>query len=90
MLKRNKSFKNIYKSLVKPGFVISGASGGAVTGGGDEMDPLGQQISVASLSVSNSRRPSGSAVTDVSVSTYSPKYKKFLCFVELKCFFKFS
>ena len=90
MLKRNKSFKNIYKSLVKPGFVISGASGGAVTGGGDEMDPPGQQISVASLSVSNSRRPSGSAVTDVSVSTYSPKYKKFLCFVELKCFFKFS
>ena len=88
MLKRNKSFKNIYKSLVKPGFVISGASGGAVTGGGDEMDPLGQQISVASLSVSSSRRPS--AVTDVSVSTYSPKYKKFLCFVELKCFFKFS
>ena len=59
VLKRNKSLKNIYKSLIKPGLVISEEN----AGGGDT--PPGGLL--ASLSVSNSRRPSASAATDVSV-----------------------
>ena len=63
VLKRNKSLKNIYKSLIKPGLVISEENAGGVAGGGDT--PPGGLL--ASLSVSNSRRPSVSAATDVSV-----------------------
>ena len=63
VLKRNKSLKNIYKSLIKPGLVISEENAGGVAGGGDT--PPGGLL--ASLSVSNSRRPSASAATDVSV-----------------------
>ena len=66
VLKRNKSLKNIYKTLIKPGLVISGDTAGGVSGGGDiishnDGDPL-----LTSLSVANSRRPSASAATDVS------------------------
>ena len=65
VLKRNKSLKNIYKTLIKPGLVISAEeNAGGVAGGGDT--PPGGLL--ASLSVSNSRRPSASAATDVSVS----------------------
>ena len=86
VLKRNKSFKNIYKTLIKPGLVINGDGAGGVAGGGDTLsgdgdhgDPL-----LAPLSVSSSRRPSASAATDVSVFsncnyyTFSQMYKNFL------------
>ena len=82
VLKRNKSFKNIYKSLIKPGLVINGDGAGGVVGGGDTLSGDGEPL-LAPLSVSNSRRPSASAATDVSVFsncnyTFSQMYKNFL------------
>lgn len=82
VLKRNKSFKNIYKTLIKPGLVINGDGAGGVAGGGDTLSGDGEPL-LAPLSVSNSRRPSASAATDVSVFsncnyTFSQMYKNFL------------
>ena len=85
VLKRNKSFKNIYKSLIKPGLVINGDSAGGVAGGGDTLSGDGDPLlaPLTPLPVSNSRRPSASAATDVSVFsncnyTFSQMYKNFL------------
>lgn len=81
VLKRNKSFKNIYKSLIKPGLVINGDSAGGVAGGGD-LPGGGDPLPLPPLApLSQSRRPSASAATDVSDFcnyTQPQMYKNFL------------
>ena len=83
VLKRNKSFKNIYKSLIKPGLVINGDSAGGVAGGGDLLGGGGGDPLPLLAPLSQSRRPSASAATDVSDFgnyTFSQMYKNFsLC-----------
>lgn len=62
VLKRKKSLKNICKSLVRPGLVISAAS--KADNGADDLVSLSTPMSVSSLTVSDVRP---SAVTDVSI-----------------------
>ena len=65
VLKRNKSFKNIYTSLIKPGLVINGDSAGGVAGGGDLLGGGGDPLPLLAP-LPHNRRPSASAATDVS------------------------
>ena len=66
VLKRKKSLKNICKSLVRPGLVISNTSKTDSNGAVDDLVSLSTPMSVSSLTVSD-RRPSAGAVTDVSI-----------------------